>query len=93
MDDCPRYRIVTEPRFDRIVRKLKRKDKTLFTELDRGVEKVLKNPELGKPLRYSLRNLRRIHVEGSFVLLYDVHACTVRLIDFDHHDKIYEKYA
>jgi len=46
---------------------------------------------LGKPLRNTLRNYRRVHVD-PFVLLYEIRMLEVRLMDFDHHDKIYKKY-
>ena len=93
MDECQHYTVTTEPAFDRIVKKLERKDVALFRELDRGVEKILREPMLGKPLTNTLRNFRRIHIEGSFVLLYEVRDCVVRLIDFDHHDRTYKKYS
>jgi len=70
--------------------KLKKKDPTLFGRVEKLIEKILESPELGKPLRHSLKNNRRIRV-GSFVLMYEISGNSVRLADFDHHDKIYKK--
>ena len=92
MGDVPRYVLAHGSVFGRVLKKLNR-EKTLRAELDRGIEKILRNPFLGKPLRHSLRTYRRIHIEGSFVLLYEIQGLKVVLIDFDHHDRIYKKYS
>ena len=93
MDRPVRYHLKVTSSFQRILTKLKRRHSPLLGEIDRSVEKILTQPELGKPLRHNLKNFRRIHIEGSFVLLYEIHNDEVRLIDFDHHDKVYKKYA
>lgn len=86
-----RYSLAISPRFEKILKSLKRKKPSLFHELAGHVEKVLREPEAGKPLRNVLRNYRRTHV-GSFVLLYEISRNEIRLLDFDHHDRIYKKY-
>jgi YafQ family addiction module toxin component len=86
------YILVLSPRFDQVLKSLKRKSPDILVALDSGVEKILREPFLGKPLRNTLRNYRRIHVAGSFVLLYEIQDNQVRLLDFDHHDRIYKKY-
>ncbi len=85
------YTLSYGPTFGRILKKLKRRDRALFGELERGIAKILMEPTLGKPLRNVLRNYRRIHIGGSFVLLYEIQETVVRLLDFDHHDRIYKK--
>ena len=86
------YELVETVVFHRAMQKLVRKKPDLIEQLDRGVRKILAEPTLGKPLQNKLRDLRRIHIAGSFVLLYDITENIVRLIDFDHHDNIYKKY-
>jgi mRNA-degrading endonuclease RelE of RelBE toxin-antitoxin system len=93
MTDTPPYTLVLSGAFKRIVKKLKRRDPAMLRQLEGGVAKILREPVLGKPLGNALRNYRRIHVEGSFVLLYELKGYEVRLIDLDHHDKIYKKYS
>lgn len=77
--------------FEKIAIKLKKKDRTLFDQLSVQIEKTIRIPSIGKPLRYTLKNRRRLHV-GSFVLVYEFYDSELRFIDFDHHDKIYKKY-
>ena len=81
-----RYTLAVEPEVERIFTSLKRKNPDVYRELEAGVLKILRSPELGKPLRNVLRNCRRLHIAGSFVLLYEINANEVRLLDFDRHD-------
>ncbi len=92
MVDGAKYALVVADQYKRVLKKLRRKDPPLVLEIDKAVARILQYPESGKPLRHSLRNYRRIHIEGSFVLLYEIRECEVHLIDFDHHDQIYKKY-
>lgn len=85
------YTLVMLPMFERILKSLKRKKPSLLKGLEKQIGKILKEPMLGKPLRNVLRNYRRIQL-GSFVLIYEVHQNEIRLLDFDHHDRVYKKY-
>lgn len=85
------HKLVIPIEFEIILKKLKIKKPDVFRDLGKKIEKVVKEPILGKPLRNTLRNYRRIHMD-PFVLIYEIHMLEVRLIDFDHHDKIYKKY-
>jgi mRNA-degrading endonuclease RelE of RelBE toxin-antitoxin system len=86
-----RYTLALEPEVERIFKSLKRKNPDISREVESGIIKILRNPELGKPMRNVLRNQRRIQIAGSFVLLYEIAGNEVRLLDFDHHNKIYKK--
>ena len=72
------------------LKKLKKRNKDIFNRVGNQIIKILRELNIGKPLRYTLRNRRRVHV-GSFVLIYEFHHGELRFIDFDHHDKIYKK--
>lgn len=72
------------------LKKLKKRNKDIFDRIENQIIKILREPNIGKPLRYTLRNRRRVHV-GSFVLIYEFHQGELRFIDFDHHDRIYKK--
>ena len=87
------YILIASTTYKKILTRLKSRDLGMVRAIDRGVEKILTNPMLGKPLRHGLRNFRRVHIAGSFVLLFEVSGNEVRLIDFDHHDRIYKKYS
>ena len=60
--------------------------------IDRKVREILDNPYRFKPLRKPLQNKRRVHVGGSFVLIYEINKDEkiVTLLDLDHHDNIYK---
>ena len=86
------YSIEFSNEFERSMKKLKKKNKVMFEQIQKKLIDVVKNPEHYKPLGNILFGLRRIHF-GSFVLLYSIDEKnkTVVLEDYDHHDKIYGK--
>jgi len=53
---------------------------------------ILEDPYRFRPLRKPLQNKRRVHIGGSFVLIYEIDEKekTVTLFDFDHHDNVYK---
>ena len=77
--------------FKKILERISKKDKKTLDYLEIQIEKIIRIPEIGKPLRYTLKSRRRLHI-GSFVLVYEFNNNELRFIDFDHHDKIYKKY-
>ena len=60
--------------------------------IDKKVKEILRDPYRFKPLKKPLQNKRRVHVGGSFVLIYEINEekSIVTLVDFDHHDNIYK---
>ena len=88
-----KYTLVFSVPFERLLRRLRKKNPDLARALISHFPKLGREPELGKPLRNALRTFRRIHIEGSFVLLYEIRNLDVHLVDFDHHDRIYKKYS
>lgn len=84
-------KIIYAPEFERAFEKTSKKDQEMLKKLENQMDKAIHIPEIGKPLRYTLKNLRRLHI-GSFVLVYEFHNNEIRFLDFDHHDKIYKKY-
>ena len=83
-------RIVYAPGFEKALKKFKKNDRRVFGQINLQIEKIVREPEIGKPLRHVLKSRRRVHV-GSFVLIYEFHNDELRFIDFDHHDRIYKK--
>ncbi len=77
---------------DKKFKKLQQKNKELLRLINRKVQDILVDPHRFKPLRKTLQNKRRVHVGGAFVLVYEVdeEEKLVTLLDFDHHDNIYE---
>jgi YafQ family addiction module toxin component len=77
--------------FERDYRKLCGRDAGFRRAVNKKVEQVLSAPLHYKPLRAPLQGLRRVHVGGSFVLLFEADASrqVVRLIRLAHHDQAY----
>ncbi|MBW2664594.1 MAG: type II toxin-antitoxin system mRNA interferase toxin, RelE/StbE family [Deltaproteobacteria bacterium] len=86
------YKLAIKENLDRKFKKLKKKDRELLVLIDRKVQEILVNPYRFKPLRKPLQNKRRVHVGGSFVLIYEINKDEkiVTLLNLDHHDNIYK---
>ena len=86
------YKLSVKEGLDRKLKKLRKKDRELLVLIDKKVKEILRDPYRFKPLKKPLQNKRRVHVGGSFVLIYEINEekRIVTLIDFDHHDNIYK---
>jgi len=82
---------IKEP-LDKKFKKLGKKDKELLRLIERKVQDILVDPFRFKPLKKPLQNKRRVHIAGSFVLIYEVDEKEglVTLVDFNHHDNVYQ---
>jgi YafQ family addiction module toxin component len=85
------YALDTQPSLDKIFSKLSKKNPKQMKIIFKKVEQILQNPYHFKPLRGDMNGARRVHIDKSFVLTYEIDEKnkTVRLLDYDHHDKIY----
>ena len=86
------YKLSIKESLDKKFKKLQKKDNELLQLIGRKVQDITSDPYRFKPLRKPLQNKRRVHVGGSFVLVYEVNEKErlVTLLDFDHHDNIYK---
>ena len=86
------YKLAVKENLDKKFKKLQKSDKEMLRLIDRKVQDILDDPQRFKPLRKPLQNKRRVHVGGSFVLVYEVNEKekVVTLLDFDHHDNVYK---
>ncbi|MBA3060672.1 MAG: type II toxin-antitoxin system mRNA interferase toxin, RelE/StbE family [Nitrospirae bacterium] len=86
------YKLAIKESLDKKFKKLQKKDKEILRLIDRKVQDILVDPYRFKPLRKPMENKRRVHVGGSFVLVYEINEKKklVTLLDFDHHDNVYE---
>lgn len=86
------YKLAIKEKLDKRFKKLQRKDKEILRLIERKVQDILEDPFRFKPLRKPLQNKRRVHIGGSFVLIYEVNEKekVVTLFDFDHHDNVYK---
>jgi len=86
------YKLAVKESLDKKFKKLQKNDKEMLLLIDKKVQDILEDPYLFKPLKRPLQNKRRVHVGGSFVLVYEINEKDkmVTLLDFDHHDNIYK---
>lgn len=66
------YRLAIKESLDRKFKKLQKKDKDLLRLIQNKIQDILIDPYRFKPLRKPLQNKRRVHVGGSFVLVYEI---------------------
>ncbi len=87
------YALEVKPTVQKKLRKLVERDPARYEIFVRKMRSILENPHRFKPLRGDMHGIRRVHIGGPFVLTYDIdeERQTVCLIDYDHHDNIYEK--
>ncbi len=86
------YKLAIKKSLDKKFKKLKKKDRKMLELIYKKVQEILDNPYRFKLLKKPLQNKKRVHIGGSFVLIYEVNEeeKIVTLIDFDHHDNIYK---
>ena len=87
-----KYNLEIEKTLHKKLLKYSKSDKRIVKILNKKVNQILSNPYHFKLLRGNLHGLRRVHLAKSFVLTYEIYEETkfVRLIDFEHHDKVYD---
>ncbi|MBI2143109.1 type II toxin-antitoxin system mRNA interferase toxin, RelE/StbE family [Candidatus Woesearchaeota archaeon] len=85
------YGLEISEQIDKILGKLKKKNRKQLEIINKKVEEIRENPYHYKPLKGDMKGARRVHIDTSFVLTYEIdeEAKIVRLLDYDHHDKIY----
>jgi len=85
-----------KPELEKIMLKLKKKDPVSFSAVMNKIKEVVNSgdPDHYKPLRYDFRNKKRVHIRGSFVLIftYDKQREFISFLDYDHHDIIYRRH-
>ncbi len=82
------YSIEFSEEFEKSMKKLKKKDKVMFEQIQKKLIELINNPGHYKPLRNILAGYRRLHF-GSYVVIYTIDGDVVRIISLDHHDSAY----
>lgn len=87
------YSLRVKPHLIKIFEKLAKKDPIQHEAIQRKVKQILEDPHRFKPLSGSMKGKYRVHIMGSFVLVFVVleDENAVELWDYDHHDNIYSK--
>lgn len=73
--------------------KIKKKNKPMFEAIVRKIREIKENPKRYKPLKYGMKEYRRVHIMKSFVLVFKIDRQKNKIIfeDFDHHNNIYKR--
>ena len=82
------YVIEFSEQFEKSIKKLKKKDKILFNQIQKKLIDLIQNPERYKILGNVLARYRRLHF-GPLILIYKIENNVVRIISLDHHDQAY----
>jgi YafQ family addiction module toxin component len=77
--------------FEKDYRKTCRRNAGFRRAVDAKIEQILQDPLHFKPLRAPMQGLRRVHVGGSYVIVFepDEPRSTVRFLRLAHHDEAY----
>ena len=79
-------RIIYTHEFRRGIRKVR--DKAVQIKVKKIIEKIIDNPDVGKPLRYELEGLRSVRVP-PFRILYELSGDCLIFHTFEHRDTVY----
>ena len=87
------YSYSIEKKLKATLKKTYKKDKKLYDAVMKKIEEIIGNPHRYKPLRYDRKGLKRVHLEKSFVFVFEIdeEEKMVRFLDLGHHDEIYRK--
>jgi len=69
------------------IKQIKHLDNFLLEKIKKQIEKILQNPQIGKPLRYK-RGERSLYIK-PFRLIYAIREDELILLKFDHRKRIY----
>jgi mRNA-degrading endonuclease RelE of RelBE toxin-antitoxin system len=85
------WQLEVSPEFERDYRRLCGRNAGLRHAVDSKVAQILLNPLHFKPLRAPLQGVRRVHIAGSFVLLFEPFNTrgVVRILRLAHHDEAF----
>ena len=87
------YKLAVSAEVDKKFKKLRKKSKKRLQIINKKVQQILQNPYHFKPLKGDMKGARRVHIDKSFVLIYDIDEKKklVKILDYNHHDKIYKR--
>lgn len=72
-----------------LLKEIRKLDRSLKERFYNAVERLARNPEVGKPLQYDYKGCRRMRID-PFRIVYKVKEDTVFIVAFDHRGVIYK---
>lgn len=91
------YKIRFDPEFTKTLDKVKKKSPKEHNNILKKIKKIKQNietnPDHCKNLRKPLQKYKRVHVNDSHVLIFEVNKLEreLTIMAYAHHDKIYNK--
>jgi len=85
------YTVEFTKEFSRVFSKVQNKNKKQSEIILKKMKEIKENPAHYKPLSNKLKGYWRVHIDSHFVLVFKIVEETIFIIDFDHHDNIYQK--
>lgn len=64
------------------------KDNTIKERIKKQIKKIVKNPKVGKPLRFGLKGERTVYI-NPYRLIYSTIGDKLYLLRFEHRKKVY----
>ena len=85
------YNLIISDEADKKFQKLKNRNKKQLEIIHNKIKQITDKPYHFKPLRGDMHGTRRVHIDSSFVLTYEIDETKkiITLLDYDHHDDIY----
>jgi mRNA-degrading endonuclease RelE of RelBE toxin-antitoxin system len=79
--------VVFSKSFNKSIKKLN--NASIKETVKKHIIKIINSPEIGKPLRYNMRNERTVYVK-PFRIIYSYSDETITFLVFEHRDYVYE---
>ncbi len=70
-------------------KEFKKADNSIKEKAKKQIEKIIKDPEIGKPLRYNLKGERTVYVK-PFRIIYSFFNNTLYFLRFEHRKEVYD---
>ncbi len=86
-----KYKLDISDKADKKFYKLSKKNKKQLEIINKKIKQIRQDPYHYKPLKGDMHGSYRVHIDSSFVLIYEIDEENklVRILDYDHHDKVY----
>lgn len=71
-------------------KEMKKCDNSIKEKAIKQIQKIIENPEIGKPLRYNLKGERTVYI-WPFRIIYCYFGNTIYFLRFEHRKEVYKK--
>lgn len=78
--------VIWTQKFENEFKKIK--DTTIKERIKKQIEKIIKNTEIGKPLRFGLKGEKTVYIK-PYRLIYSVVGDKLYFLRFEHRKKVY----